>query len=183
MANTTSDEEIIEKRPSNPVATSCLILAALAMLGAIIYQVAEISEVRATNPVDRESPDQYRRLYEKNKKEFEAGAKKVVDENDHPEITLTAPGGSADAGAAGSDADSGAGGAAPAAAPAAAPEKAPAETPAAEPAAEPAAGDAGAKDAAPEKADEKAAEPPADAGAAEPAPAEPAPAEGGKKDE
>ena len=37
MANIGSDEEIIEKRPSHPVITSCLVVAALALLGAIAF--------------------------------------------------------------------------------------------------------------------------------------------------
>jgi hypothetical protein len=85
MANNASDEEIIEKRPSNPVATACLILASVALLGGIAYQIAEISEVRATKPVDS-AADQHRRLFEKHKRDFEGSVKKVIDENDHPEI-------------------------------------------------------------------------------------------------
>ena len=41
------DEEIIEKGPSSPVATTCLILSALALIGAFIFQALYIAEVRA----------------------------------------------------------------------------------------------------------------------------------------
>lgn len=44
---TNSTEEIIEKRASAPVATSCLIIACVAILGAIAFQVAEIAEYRS----------------------------------------------------------------------------------------------------------------------------------------
>ena len=42
----TSNEEIIERSERSPVATSCLVIAALALLGAIVIQVAEIAQYR-----------------------------------------------------------------------------------------------------------------------------------------
>jgi len=86
MANDTPDDEVIEKRPSHPVSTACLILAAAAIIGGLAFQVAEISEVRATKPVDRTSADPYSKVYNKNKTDFEDAVKKVIAENDHPEI-------------------------------------------------------------------------------------------------
>ena len=53
---TNSSEEIIEKKAGSPVASSCLVLACVALLGAIAFQVAEIAEYRtgrnaiSTNP-------------------------------------------------------------------------------------------------------------------------------------
>ena len=46
MATNTS-EDIIEKRDSSPLATSCLVLATLAILGAITLQLLELRQVRA----------------------------------------------------------------------------------------------------------------------------------------
>jgi hypothetical protein len=54
MAPQTNTEEIIEKKATAPVATSCLIIAAVALLCAIALQIAEIAEYRSglasTNP-------------------------------------------------------------------------------------------------------------------------------------
>lgn len=48
MSPTTgTNEEIIEKRDTSPVATSCVILATLALLGAIALQLFELGEHRA----------------------------------------------------------------------------------------------------------------------------------------
>src|SRR6266508_635854 len=115
MANTTPDEEIIEKRPSNPVATACLVVAALATLTAIVFQVAEVRDVRAKMGSERDSQAPYDVLYEKIVREFKASVKTVLDDNDHPEITLEVQAGGLKAAEAGS------------------PAGAPAETPAAEP--------------------------------------------------
>jgi len=47
-------EEIIEKKATAPVATSCLIIAAVALLCAIALQVTEIAEYRSgVNPNDK----------------------------------------------------------------------------------------------------------------------------------
>src|SRR5262245_30973655 len=94
MANTTPDEEIIEKRPSNPVASACLVVAALATLTAVVFQIWEIHYVRADIREDseRKSPTPHEVLYKKNLGEFKAAVKKVVDDHDHPEITLDVSG-------------------------------------------------------------------------------------------
>jgi len=42
-----NSEEIIERKEGSPVATSCLIIACVAILGAISLQIAEITQVRA----------------------------------------------------------------------------------------------------------------------------------------
>ena len=47
MANNINDEEIIEKRPYNPLATSSLVIACLALIGGLVFQISEISSVRA----------------------------------------------------------------------------------------------------------------------------------------
>ncbi len=44
---THTNEDIIEKRDTSPVATSCIVFATLALLGAIALQVAELREIRA----------------------------------------------------------------------------------------------------------------------------------------
>src|SRR5688572_26485718 len=54
MSPQTNTEEIIEKKATAPVATSCLIIAAVALLCAIALQLTEIAEYRSglasTNP-------------------------------------------------------------------------------------------------------------------------------------
>jgi len=47
MSPQTNTEEIIEKKATAPVATSCLIIAAVALLCAIALQVTEIAEYRS----------------------------------------------------------------------------------------------------------------------------------------
>ena len=42
----TPNEEIIEKNDRSPVATSCLVIAAVALLGAMTIQVLEIAQYR-----------------------------------------------------------------------------------------------------------------------------------------
>jgi hypothetical protein len=46
MASTNVPEEIIEKKASSPIATACLVTAALALFGAICFQVSEVAEYR-----------------------------------------------------------------------------------------------------------------------------------------
>lgn len=43
---TNSNEEIIEKRATAPIATSCLVIACVALMGAIIFQIVEIAAYR-----------------------------------------------------------------------------------------------------------------------------------------
>lgn len=45
---TGTNEEIIEKRDSSPLATSCMVLAALALLGAMALQISEIADETRT---------------------------------------------------------------------------------------------------------------------------------------
>ena len=45
--NTNPTEEIIEKKASAPVATACLILACVFLIGAIVFSVAEIAAYRS----------------------------------------------------------------------------------------------------------------------------------------
>ncbi|MEC7923264.1 MAG: hypothetical protein VX496_07705 [Planctomycetota bacterium] len=42
----TNNEEIIERKEGSPVATSCLIIATVAILGAIALQIAELAQIR-----------------------------------------------------------------------------------------------------------------------------------------
>ena len=42
-----NSEEIIERTEASPVATSCLVIACVAILGAISLQIAELTQVRA----------------------------------------------------------------------------------------------------------------------------------------
>ena len=42
-----NSEEIIERKEGSPVATSCLVIACVAILGAVSLQIAEITQVRA----------------------------------------------------------------------------------------------------------------------------------------
>jgi len=44
---TNPTEEIIEKRDTSPLASSCLAVSILAILGAIALQIAELSQIRA----------------------------------------------------------------------------------------------------------------------------------------
>jgi len=46
MPPTSAAEEIIEKKTGSPIATSCLILSVVAILGAIVLQLAELGEYR-----------------------------------------------------------------------------------------------------------------------------------------
>lgn len=56
MPSTNAAEEIIEKKTSSPLATSCLILAVVALLGAIALQLAELGEYRKGAPVSGPLP-------------------------------------------------------------------------------------------------------------------------------
>ncbi len=50
----TNNEEIIERKDGSPVATSCLIIACVAIVGAISLQIAELTQVRASwSPTER----------------------------------------------------------------------------------------------------------------------------------
>jgi len=44
MALTTSTEDIIERRESNPVATACILLATVTLLAAFVLQLIEIGD-------------------------------------------------------------------------------------------------------------------------------------------
>ncbi len=89
MANDANDEEIIEKRASHPIATAALIIAAVSMIGALVFQVAEISSVRAgMTTTDRQKQEPWNELYKQNKNALKTGIDKVIAENDHPEIKI-----------------------------------------------------------------------------------------------
>lgn len=49
MPPTNATEEIIEKKTGSPIATACLILAAVALLGSIALQITEIADYRKGN--------------------------------------------------------------------------------------------------------------------------------------
>lgn len=42
-----STEEIIEKKASSPIATSCLVISCIAIVGAIFFQIWEIADYRS----------------------------------------------------------------------------------------------------------------------------------------
>ncbi len=89
MANNGNDEEIIEKSSSEPVANACLILAAIALLGAMIFQIMEISEVRSTLTAQERGIDTpHARKASELTTAFSASVKKLLDENSHPELKL-----------------------------------------------------------------------------------------------
>lgn len=46
MPPTHSTEEIIEKKASSPIATSCLVIAVVALIGGMIFQILEIGQYR-----------------------------------------------------------------------------------------------------------------------------------------
>ena len=50
-----NSEEIIERKESSPVATSCLVIACVAILGAISLQIAELTQVRAEWSLDEKN--------------------------------------------------------------------------------------------------------------------------------
>ena len=49
---TGSNEKIIEKRDSSPVATSCLVIAVLALIGAVVFHLYDIGELTANLDAD-----------------------------------------------------------------------------------------------------------------------------------
>ena len=88
MANNVADDEIIEKQESTPIATACLILAAVGLLGAMIFQWREISEVRAKmiTPGERTAQKAHE-VYEKLiKNQAKDAVAKILADHDHPEI-------------------------------------------------------------------------------------------------
>jgi hypothetical protein len=102
MANA-NDEEIIEKRPSHPIATACLVLAAIGLVGAIVFQVLEISEVRSglVNAV-KSKPNPHKSILEENSKAFKKACQDVEATNDYPKLV---PGSSGEKGAPASTGD------------------------------------------------------------------------------
>ena len=50
-----NSEEIIERKEASPVATSCLVIACVAILGAISLQIAELTQVRAEWSLDEKN--------------------------------------------------------------------------------------------------------------------------------
>ena len=65
MANM-NDEEIIEKAPSSPVATYILIVSSLAVVGATIFPILEIADVRAAMTQAERSSETPLALFTKN---------------------------------------------------------------------------------------------------------------------
>ncbi len=83
MAN--SSEEIIEKRASSPVATSALVISALALVGAIVLQVMEIGELRAVGDgvrdSDRNTDSVAATVYRRDSAALETRARAILDAN------------------------------------------------------------------------------------------------------
>jgi hypothetical protein len=123
-----STEEVIEKRDASPVAAACLILAAVALLGALALQIAEIAEYReGFLPAQAEAENPAGDLLRRDLRAFEQSVDSVLTTNAVPggaEVGAPAGAGSAEE---------------PAEEPAAEPEEPAAEPeePAEEPAAEP----------------------------------------------
>ena len=57
MATRNSTEEVMEKRDYNPVTVSCLVVACLALMGAIGLEIAELVEYRRAAAYARNSDD------------------------------------------------------------------------------------------------------------------------------
>ena len=67
-----ANDEIIEKRASSPVATSCLVVAAAALVGSIGIQLVEVRQLRADGDIARTQSEISR---------LASAAQKVIDEN------------------------------------------------------------------------------------------------------
>jgi hypothetical protein len=94
MANTTNEDEIVEKRPSHPIATSCLILAAVGLIGAIAFQVSELSSLRGGLKLAErqavEGPHKY--IFKAQASEFKTTLDAMIAANEHLEIKVDVPG-------------------------------------------------------------------------------------------
>ncbi len=89
MANNGDDDEIIEKSSSEPVGNACLILGAIALLGGMIFQIMEISEVRSTLTAQEkglENPSA--RKASELTTTFSKSVKDLIEANSHPELKL-----------------------------------------------------------------------------------------------
>jgi hypothetical protein len=94
MATNMNEEEIVEKPPYNPLASSCLVLACVAMIGALIFQIAELSDLRAEMSESVKMADKpYEVFANKLIRDFKNDAQQVITENDHPEVEVDMPAG------------------------------------------------------------------------------------------
>src|SRR5688572_11815210 len=94
MPPTHTTEEIIEKKASSPIATSCLVIAVVALLGGMIFQILEIGQYRrpGIETLNRPNPG-----IEKAKADLEILKRKVKAIVDQPvgepgEAGATSPG-------------------------------------------------------------------------------------------
>jgi uncharacterized protein YoxC len=78
MATNPTTEDIIEKRDTSPLATSCLALALVLIIGAITLQVMEISEIRADWSAIEKREGKIRRV-ESDVKGFEDDVSAILD--------------------------------------------------------------------------------------------------------
>jgi hypothetical protein len=81
MPPTHSTEEIIEKKASSPIATSCLVIAAVALLGGMVFQILETGQYRRPGIETLNSPNPG---VEKSKADLEIFRKKVKAIVDQP---------------------------------------------------------------------------------------------------
>ena len=58
----TNNEEIIERKEGSPIATSCLVIATVAILGAIALQIAELKQIRTEYHAGEKLANQVKRV-------------------------------------------------------------------------------------------------------------------------
>lgn len=94
MATNMNEEEIVEKPPYNPLASSCLVLACVAMIGALVFQIAELSDLRAELSETQKMADKPHEVFANGlMKKFKDEVQEVISQNDHPEIEVNMPAG------------------------------------------------------------------------------------------
>jgi len=99
MATNMNEEEIVEKPPYNPLASSCLVLACVAMIGALVFQIAELSDLRADMKETTKMADKpYEVFANQLIRDFKNEVQQVISANDHPEIEVDMPAGKAPSG-------------------------------------------------------------------------------------
>ncbi len=79
MPPTNASEEIIEKKAGSPVATSCLIIAMIALLGAIVFQVMELAEYRRGVLAYDKDPDPAKKKADLDIKKFRADFTAIIE--------------------------------------------------------------------------------------------------------
>ena len=75
-----NSEEIIERKEASPVATSCLVIACVAILGAISLQIAELTQVRAEWSLEEKNQNRVLHV-EDDLEEISAKIKGILDKS------------------------------------------------------------------------------------------------------